>query len=377
MPYVITLEHIPAGYVAKSSKKGETSVPVIPMGYTTSEEGEIFFKFMDGFSSTIISKLPSHLNIKESSIDNMLVIIKPDKKAIVYVNELNFVLKMMSKRNVKAGEAIFIDDIADIKSLHIDNVEIPNNAGIYFVFSKGWRKCFFFDLWPIQMVGTKNRNYDIDILFGQLYAYLHYQDLFKVSDEEWDRLFEDQWFLFATLNTNTKKQMIAHLREGWCIDDLMETIIEDLKEKLDSLIDKCRKNKYITPHIEFIEKAKEEFLEEDYISATSILYPRIEGIMREFHKEKDKKSKATQTTLVNTLIHRSDISKNDLSLLLPGRFEKYLKDVYFADFGPDTTPTLSRHSTAHGVAPKEAYSLKGTAIGFFILDQLSYYLRDE
>ena len=83
------------------------------------------------------------------------------------------------------------------------------------------------------------------------------------------------------------------------------------------------------------------------------------------------KARARQSKLAEMAIANS--AGDEGSLLMPHRFERYLNEVYFSDFDPAAArPGVSRNTVGHGVAKAEDFDTKSSALGFLILDQLSY-----
>jgi hypothetical protein len=61
------------------------------------------------------------------------------------------------------------------------------------------------------------------------------------------------------------------------------------------------------------------------------------------------------------------------SLLLPHKLERYLSEVYFADFEPtDASPSISRNSVGHGIANEDEFNEKSAVIGLLVTQQLLY-----
>ncbi len=121
----------------------------------------------------------------------------------------------------------------------------------------------------------------------------------------------------------------------------------------------------------------ERYQEKDYISAASILYPRIEGIMRAHHIDHNPQVNASQKAMVRSITGTSNVAGRELSLLLPTNFRRYLDEVYFASFDPNNPVGLNRNTVSHGVAPEDDFSLKGATIGLLILEQLTFYLTSS
>ena len=169
--------------------------------------------------------------------------------------------------------------------------------------------------------------------------------------------------------------MIAHIRETWNVDDLLTKIADEVRGALPKLKEKCATNQILASQLSFIETSIEHFQKADYISSISVLYPRLEGIMRAHHLLLSRpNTKASQGNLADSLISVGAGSRHSLSLLLPDRFREFLAEVYFKDFNPTCPGGISRHTVSHGVAPSTDYNLKGAILGFLILDQISFFL---
>ena len=373
MPFKIELENLPAGY-SMSAVKGGGKVEVAVSGFYSSEDGDEFIQKLEGFPNEIISKLPMSLGIRPSTVDHLIVIIDRDKTATVYVNEITFLSKVQVTRSVAEGEPVRLDDIADIHSIIPKGVEIPKSSGLLILISVGWRKGLFFDFFPLQFKNAKDRDFDIHIFLGQIYSYLLFQNRFKISEMQWNEILKQGWFPFISLGSSLVNDIINYAKNSWNIDDLINKIKSFFDEKIDNLEAKWCSIKMLESHSPFIQKAISHYKAQDYLSSISVLYPRIEGIMRDYHLIIGSSEKATQSQLVETIVKAKDPDSRPYSLLLPDKFREFLSNVYFANFDPQGKKPLSRHSVSHGVADVEDYSLKGSIVGFLCLDQLSFYL---
>jgi hypothetical protein len=374
MKFDIQLDKLLAGFAMAACKPGE-HFWVVQKEFISSEDGDLFISRLEGFASLLLSKIAQiHKTIiVESTINNMLAIMRRNKTATVYINAPMKAL-MQVKKSVDAGQVLYRDDIADIRQLVFQDIEIPDSVGIMVLFSVRWRKGLFYD---IVSLGEKclKRDYDLNQLLGGYYAYLLFQERFKISDSEWKSLLQNGWFPFITLNNDLISKILAHNREGWNVDDLLSEIQANVLKRLPNGLKSWEKIKSFEQHMEFISKAAEHYQEDDHISCISVLFPRIEGIMRGFQTIQGQPEKAKQKDLAGTVLS-SDVNPKDheFSPLLPLRFSQYLNEVYFANFDPTRTDNaLSRHTVGHGVATKENFNLKGSTLGFLILDQLSYY----
>ena len=130
-------------------------------------------------------------------------------------------------------------------------------------------------------------------------------------------------------NDNTEKILIRDF-----IDEILSKIKDEFDHKIDKLHLKWKNIDLFNPHLKFIETAMKHYTSGDYLSSISVLYPRIEGIMRGYHLEKGCKNKATQGNLIKAVTSIEQIDQKQYSLLLPEKFHVFLKDVYFASFDP-------------------------------------------
>lgn len=374
MKFDIKLDALLSGYSTVSCKPGEF-VWIIQKEFVSSEDGDLLISRMEGFPSLLLNKIAQihQTIIIQSSIDNMLALLKKDKSATIYINAPMRAL-MQVKKSVDAGQVIYRNDIADVRKLVFHDIEIPDDVGVMVLFSVGWRKGFFYDLVPLSDKNLK-RDYDLNQLLGGYYAYLSFQERFKIPDSEWESLLQNGWFPFITLRNDIVVSILNHNREGWNIDDLLPKIQEDVLKRLPDGLKTWANIKAFEPHMGFISKAAEHYQKNDYISCISVLFPRIEGILREFQSIQGQPENAKQKDLAGTVLS-SGVNPKDhqFSPLLPLRFNQYLTEVYFANFDPRRTDNpLSRHTVGHGVATTENFNLKGSTLGFLILDQLSYY----
>jgi len=371
MPVEIELNELPAGY-SESSARGGGMIEVSQKGFYSSEDGEELIKRLEGWPDYFLKLVPSKIPLKPSYIDTLLVIVSKDKKAKIYLNDAQVIGEMRVKGACEKGEVITANRILDIGKMKFKNAIIPENAGFIYVFSVGWRQGCIYDLEPLHQ--EKERDYDIEEALGNCFTYLLFQERFKIDDQTWDTILSQKWFSFSHLDNNLIKKMVFHAREGWEIDDLLPEIHKDVISLLKKASFSGKISPYFEDHKEIIDKAIERYLEADYISCISILYPRIEGLMRSFHKTEGYKSKPSSKNLTKAIISHHQKRRIYQSLLLPDKFQYYIKNIYFASFSPGTSPDIGRHSVAHGEANKDDFNLKSSTIAILVLYQLSLFM---
>src|SRR5258708_1144305 len=91
MPHEITLDIVPSGVAGSSARKDEKGVIAI-REFSSSEDGDSFIQRLEGLANSLLSRLPNEAKINPSLIDHLLVVIRRDKTATFYINELPFKL---------------------------------------------------------------------------------------------------------------------------------------------------------------------------------------------------------------------------------------------------------------------------------------------
>src|SRR5690348_15850326 len=108
--------------------------------------------------------------------------------------------------------------------------------------------------------------------------------------------------------------MLSQLREGWDMDELTPRVAEEVRGKAPSFLKARLLHPVLASHAPILERAVGHFLSGDHVSCAGLFYPPIEGILR--------------SDPVGTHAGRPG------SLLMPHRFESYLKEVYLQRFNP-------------------------------------------
>lgn len=367
MPYEIDLGMPPAGYAISSGMKGET-MPVQCREFTSSDDGWHFIQRVEGFPDDLIREVGKQRAFLPSQIDTLLAIYRLNGQATVYVNETDMRVVVRAGRDFKAGQAVFRDDIVEVGEMDL-GVQIPDNCGVLLLFSVGWRKGLFFDFGPV--CGDKDRRqFSCARAFGRAYCEVAFQERFRITDVDWNAIIGSRWFPFVLMKDDTINQLLSYVRSGWDPDALTQRIIDEVSLRADGLVAAWERHATFSSHISIFRTAIERFLAKDYVSCTSLLYPRIEGLLR------TSLNGAVTPSPRNLINHVVASRVGDATcLLLPKRFEEFLEKVYFSSFDPtDVSIGASRHSVAHGVASSEAFDAKASVLAILILHQIYYFL---
>ncbi|MBX3426485.1 MAG: hypothetical protein KF688_12460 [Pirellulales bacterium] len=372
MPQEIDFGNPPGGYCLSAARAGETGT-IQQLEFTSTEDGQHFVQRLEGIPNDILNRLSPLF--RPSQVDSLLAICRQDGTATVYINELAQRARIRSRGAIEVGSAVTKNQIADIERLEFD-VDIPADAGVVVIFSVGWRKGLFYDFCPIGGPEREDRQYDLSAILGQAYCHVMFQERFSISDDEWKALFAAKWFLFTGLSDESNNTIISHLRSGWDPDEKLADYVDEIKGQLDQWLDNWRDHSSYSPHLQILARAVERFQDDDYVSCTGLLFPRIEGILRTHHTSQGVSNRPLPKNLTDTAV-ASKID-NDKCLLMPHRFATYLREIYFANFSPTTQDIdVSRHSVAHGVADPGQFNQKSALLGLLIVQQLFYFLENE
>lgn len=365
---------IPAGFSTENIK-GPGIVRICTSEFVTSEDGETLISRLEEMAKILFGAIRPPTMVNPACVHDFLAIVRPDGSGTLFINELSHLAQMQPKRDVRAGEAVFYDDIADVQRVRLlhngEVVEFPKDAGIAFFFPVGWRKGLFYDFTPLR---GEARTGDLELVLGQHYAYLAFHERLGISASELDELAEQKWFPFITLGQRTIQNMMLQLRSGGQVDDILDTINDEVAESLPAELAKWQKNPVFSEHAAILQKAVERFLAKDYISAVSIVFPQIEGLLRSHHLQAKLTGPWKPQALIETAIAANPNVQHPHCLLLPAKFQAYLEKVFYAPFDPGNPQELTRHTVAHGVAPAADFNKKGATLGFLVLSQLAYYL---
>ena len=151
----------------------------------------------------------------------------------------------------------------------------------------------------------------------------------------------------------------------------------DLRGRTSRLLDHARQTAIFSDHLICLEAAIRHFMSGEHLSTCSILYPRIEGLLRERARRlAGGPATATQKSLLKLAVDDPAGLRVPESLLLPERFREYLESTYFANFDPERPSGVSRNTVAHGVAAENEMGQEASTIALLIIEQLLYMWGD-
>lgn len=184
---------------------------------------------------------------------------------------------MRAARAVQAGEPVYEHDLVDVDALVFKGVAFPRDAGLLCVFSAGWRKGLFFDFGPLLPEPTA-LDYDVSKTLGSYFAYLWSQRVFSLDQADWNYLIGGQWFPFVSLSPQLRGKLVAFAKQRQHLDRLLPEVSVEISSRLDQMLARWSASPYFKEHLALVKHAVAEFKEQDYVSCTAIIYPRIEGL---------------------------------------------------------------------------------------------------
>ncbi|NTW69571.1 MAG: hypothetical protein HGB23_06920 [Chlorobiaceae bacterium] len=356
----------------EASSDGNEEVPIVFREVVYSDEGDAFISRIESLQDALFSFIPAFP--RASQIDNLLIIIRSDLSATAIVNELKPISKAYVKRAVKKGPAYY-DDIVDIEELDLGE-EIPAECGLVVLLSSGWRKVILFDFGPF-LSPPQTRPYNLATKLGNIYSNLIFRDQHRITEASWAHMFKQGWFPFQFLPHLVLKNLVRRAAEGrdlsLVVDENAELTIA--KSAIESVF--LFDTPAFTEHRMLIDHAIHRFADRDYISVISILYPRLEGILRSILSVKGRSVGKLNQVIPNAA---TEIEKtvSPESLLLPTRFSKYLQSVLFRNWSQESgADHVSRHTVSHGVAPEALFDRCSATVAILTILQLGLYLKRQ
>lgn len=337
-------------------------------GFYSTEDGGKLIDRLEEMSRCFLNRA----GVRTSQVDHFLLFLNATNQATLFCNELNFKPLVRINRPMKAGERVYEDDLVDFEALELitpknEKIMIPEDCGLIFMFSIGWRKALYFNFLPLH-AETQERLKAMPEFFGRLYGHLFFQEKTKLKEEQWKRLFAWGWFPFVGMTKKELGECAAWAEQDRYPRGPLLELCKRFQKRIPQLIENWKARPGFEAHLPFVEAAWETLQQGNFISTVQTLMPRIHGIMHGILNRK-----AGQKYLVDGVVKNYD----GRSLLMPEKFKEYLLTCYFRGFDIEAGERpLARHSIAHGVSNAADYDEIASTLPFFIFDQIFYFLPD-
>jgi hypothetical protein len=366
----------PAGIAASAAKGGE-KVRVLYREALTSDDPR-FYKFMESVTACLLGKC----NVTAHSIHQFLILIHDDLSGDFYLNNLPIQTSIMVKGKVEKGQMVLLDDIADIRDVRFDGIEIKPRDRVICCIKVWWKFGLYFDF---EAAHDPKSQLDVGRLsktLGSLYRYLLFEHVYKTmaAKERFERMQTDGWFPFVELLGSEFKELANAYEYFADPKDQVDALVAKFdSRRVEKMTERWWAKQAFSDKRSIVQAGINAYLRGDsegHILCLKALLPEIEGILRSLHYSE----KGTHTSKLNRLtehLGEKALAKigSEASLLLPASFVHYLQAVVFRNFDLTTGDvSMSRHSATHGVAPPEQYTKVRALQALLSLDQIYFYL---
>lgn len=368
-----------AGFSAENTPAGAVSVKIITKDLITSDDPE-FYKRIDSIFSIFFNA--GRYKVPADGVNKFIIILHKDKTADVYFNDFRVLVEIKAKRNIAAGQAVGHSDIADIRKVKFENIDVDKTDKVVCCLKIGWKFGLFFDVgWPRTELDIE----DVQKKLGDLYRYLSFQYVYATleppSEVLYKKILKDGWFPFLEIVPEYKVLSEAY-QNDFDIDGKTDTIVKSFDSARIELMTRKWWNAPVFEQkkiiIEAGIKAYLEGSETGYINCIKNLSSELEGILRNAIYQDIKKGDHIKVADMLEYLKNQGIKifGSGFSLSLPEPFVDYLKSVIFLDFSVGKGGIeLSRHSVNHGVANSEKYTKYRALQLILSLDQIYYFIK--
>jgi len=363
-----------AGVSAEAAKEGDTPKIWTRMSLTSDEL--MFHVIAENISGVLIHAAQQSGNaIRPDRVDTLLLVIKPDNSAELWVDTAAVALDVRLNRSVEGGTVIFERDISDVVGMWFPGVEITSEDRILCLFRTKWSFALFFDL---------NRDHPLDISaarrdLGTLHRRLYYRHLYEMVESQvnMQRLAKSGWFPFVEIISHEFSEISNHAKAGFDLSALEEKLLAAFDEaRIEKIFSRWMSKPAFQGKEKILRPAVDAFKRGEPVVVLKTLLTEIEGVLQAAHRGKHGKSapnlKALYAFATASAEERAGTSD---SLLFPSSFVDYLKSYTFNHFDPDAIGDIaSRHAVGHGAAEAESYTQVRALQAILTLDQLAFYV---
>lgn len=364
-PIVFNIKNQWGGFTHKRVRPGEVG-EVEVFGFHSFDEGIGFHKLLDNLNGLL-----NDAGISPSCVGQLLLVIEREKTTL-YVNEMFVVtLEVRAKKKISAGDTIVSRQIAGIERVQLHGVNIPDDAGVFLLLSHNWRRAFFFDFRPHYPTEPPyKRDYDFEVVAGQLLSHLVYTEYFLLSEKEWDQVISVGWFPFMYLVGGLWDSLFESIKAGDSLEEDEQRIFDSFLLDIDTKLAAWLGKPILNQEEKILTRAVTAFKAEDWVSLISLVCPRIEGILR-----RSLSSSGGHSKIVESLRVHLETTNHQKSLLFPAPLERYFSETFFkfVDFSSNED-TLNRHTLAHGIVSLDSMNRSYALRTMLLVDHLFYCL---
>jgi hypothetical protein len=306
--------------------------------------------------------------------DTVLLVIRPDNTAELWVDTAAVALLVMIKRKMQPGSVVLEKDIADVTGVAFPLVDIGPRDRVLCLFRTDWRFALFFDFNPEGNLDTANLRRTL----GTLYRNLKYRHIYDIITNEavFDRLISSGWFPFAEIIGTEFRSLASCCEAEFELADTEAKLIRKFgRERLDRMLSRWLVKPHFASKEPLLKRAVDAFEAGDPITAIKIVLTEIEGVLANAYRGAHGRGAKLRKLLEFATLSAERKAGGPDTLLLPSAFARYLTSYTFADFDPagPAGSAASRHTVSHGAAAAESYTQVRALQALLTLDQIAFY----
>lgn len=363
------------GFATDNIPKGAPMAPILVRAELTSDQPE-FSVFMQSVTGLVVKRArDAGRLIMMDRVSTLLLVTHKDGLADLYLQDFEMELEILAKRDVAAGEAVGMSQIADVRRIRLSWLKLKPDDGVLMCFKVNWKFGLFFDLAP-------NRDIDVEELelsLGRIYRRLAFQNVYEGLENQplFGSLIAAGWFPFVEVLGGEFETLLKAYKANFNVDDETQKLIGRFDAKrIDELGKRWWKRPSLSGRKAILEPALEAFKRGDPVSCLKIVLTEIEGILQDVHIADAGKGTSIKDLLSFAADKGVKKAGDPTSLLFPHQFLRYMSDYTYSKFDSKNPQAgvMSRHSVGHGGATASAYTQERALQAILTLDQVSFYL---
>lgn len=364
-------DHI--GFAAETAGKGQQVKIFTRLALTSDEPG--FHPLAESVASIIRAYGDNSLaSIDIGSYKVVLLILKPDQTAELWLDTAAVAMQCVVTRNVVKGAAVFQNEIADMLTMEFPCVEFGKQDKVICLMREAWGFGLAFDM---------NHSGELDMEafsreLARLYRLLSFRHLYEAvgNPESLDRLMAQGWFPFTEILHREFTDILVHHTGGLALDEVESSMVAQFDQaRLDHMLSRWLAKPHFAVKEALLREGVEAFAQGRPIAAIKVLVTEIEGILNVAYRAHTGKAGKTKALLAFAIESAEKRTGGPGTLFLTTEFNRYLLNYMFASYDPDnlTEGSVSRHLVGHGDAGSESYTLVKALQVILTLDQLAFY----
>ena len=305
--------------------------------------------------------------------DTVLMVIRPDRSAELWVDAAAMTTSVMVKRPLLAGSVVFESDIADVTGMDFPLVEIGEKDQVFCLFRVDWRFGLFFDFNP---EGALDRSRMRQTL-GALHRTMRYRHLYDVVSNAnlFDHLVQSGWFPFAEI-IHEFRDLANASEAGFDLQEVETELIAAFGEtRLSRMFDRWMNRAHLKDREVLLRSAINSYIAGEPAATIKIVLTEIEGALCDAYRAQHGKGAKLKTLLQFACQSAESRAGGGDTLLFSDAFANYLATYTFANFDPNGPKGSagSRHAVGHGAADPASYTMTRALQALLTMDQFAFY----